>query len=40
MLGKPRCKWQDNIKMDLKERYCEVVDFFQIGYREMGGYCE
>ena len=23
-LGRPRCRWEDNIKMDLQEMECEV----------------
>jgi hypothetical protein len=25
-LGRPRCKWEDNIKMDLQEVGCEGMD--------------
>jgi hypothetical protein len=26
-LGRPRCRWKDNIKMDLKEVGCEGMDW-------------
>ena len=25
-LGRPRCRWEDNIKMDLQEIGCGVMD--------------
>jgi hypothetical protein len=25
LVGRPRCRWEDNIKMDLRERGCEGV---------------
>jgi hypothetical protein len=28
--GRPRCKWEDNIKMFLKEIGCQCVDLIQI----------
>jgi hypothetical protein len=28
--GRPRRKWQDNIKMDLRETGCEGVDWIQL----------
>jgi hypothetical protein len=27
-LGRPRCRWEDNIKMDLQEVGCEGMDWF------------
>jgi hypothetical protein len=35
-LGRPRHSWGDNIKMDLKEIGCEVVDLIYLRI-EMGG---
>jgi hypothetical protein len=29
-LGRPRCKWEDNIRMDLKERMWEGVDWIHL----------
>ena len=29
-LGRPRRKWQDNIKMDLQEVGCEGIDWFDL----------
>ena len=29
-LGRPRCRWEDNIKMDLQEVGCWVVDWFDL----------
>ena len=29
-LGKPRRKWEDNIKMDLQEVRCEGVDWIEL----------
>jgi len=26
-LGRPRCRWEDNIKMDLQEVGCEGMDY-------------
>jgi cell wall assembly regulator SMI1 len=26
-LGRPRCRWEENIKMDLQEVGCEIVDW-------------
>jgi len=28
-LGIPRCRWEDNIKIDLQEVGCEVMDFIE-----------
>jgi hypothetical protein len=30
LLGRPKLRWQDNIKMDLKETVCESVDCIQV----------
>jgi hypothetical protein len=30
LLGRPRRKWKDNIKMDLKEIDCEGVDWINL----------
>jgi hypothetical protein len=29
-LGKPRRTWEDSIKMDLRERGCEGLDWMQV----------
>jgi hypothetical protein len=29
-LGRPRRRWEDNIKMDLQELGCEGVDFMEL----------
>jgi hypothetical protein len=29
-LGRPRCRWEDNIKVDLQEVGCEGVDWIQL----------
>ena len=29
-LGKPRCKWKDNIKMDLQEVGCRDMDYIEL----------
>ena len=29
-LGKSRCRWEDNIKMDLQEVGCEVMDWIEL----------
>jgi hypothetical protein len=29
-LGRPRCRWDDNIKMDLKEIGCENVNWIYL----------
>ena len=29
-LGRPRRKWEDNIKVDLQEVGCEVVDYIEL----------
>jgi hypothetical protein len=31
LLGRPRCRWVDNIKMDLSEIGCAVMDCFDLG---------
>jgi len=29
-LGRPRCKWEDNFKTDLRETGCGVVDWLRL----------
>jgi hypothetical protein len=29
-LGRPRCRWENNIKMDLQEVRCGVVDWIEL----------
>jgi len=29
-LGRPRCRWEDNIQMDLQEVGCEVMDRIEV----------
>ena len=29
-LGSPRCRWDDNIKMDLREMGCDTGDFIDL----------
>ena len=29
-LGRPRCRWDDNIKMDLQEVGCEFMDWTEL----------
>jgi hypothetical protein len=29
-LGRPRCRWEDNIKMDLQEEGCADVDWIDL----------
>ena len=29
-LGRPRCRWEDNIKMDLQAVGCEGVDWIEL----------
>jgi len=31
-LGRPRCKWEDNIKMDLQGVECGVMDWVQLAH--------
>ena len=31
LLGRPRCRWEDNIKMDLQEVGCGDVDWIRAG---------
>jgi hypothetical protein len=30
LLGRPRCRWKDNIKMDLQEVGCEGMDLTEL----------
>jgi hypothetical protein len=36
-LGKPRCRWEDNIRMNLKEIWWEVVDWVPLAIGNNGG---
>jgi len=29
-LGRPRCRWEDNIKLDLQEVGCGVMDWIEL----------
>ena len=29
-LGRPRCRWEDNIRMDLREVVCGCVDWMEL----------
>jgi hypothetical protein len=29
-LGRPRCRWEDNIKMDLQEVGCAAMDWIEL----------
>ena len=29
-LGRPRCRWEDNIKMDLREMGCDLRDWIAL----------
>jgi hypothetical protein len=31
-LGRPRCRWEDNIKMDPQEVGCGVMDWIELAY--------
>ena len=38
-LGRPRRRWEDNIKMDLQEVGCEGVDWIELAQdRDSGGH--
>jgi hypothetical protein len=37
-LGRPRCRWMDNIKMDLRKRGWDSMDCIDLGPVE--GFCE
>jgi hypothetical protein len=40
-LGRPRCKWEDNIKMDLGEvGWGQVLDRSGTGYGQIAGCCK
>jgi hypothetical protein len=30
-LGRPRCRWEDNIKKDIQVVGCEGMDWFELG---------
>jgi hypothetical protein len=35
LIGRPRCRWEDNIKMDLQEVGCEDMDWIDLSqYRD------
>ena len=36
-LGKPRPRWEDNIKMDLQKVGCEGVDWIDLAQDRTGG---
>jgi hypothetical protein len=36
-LGRTRRRWEDNIKMDLQEVGCEVMDWTELAQLETGG---
>jgi len=31
-VGRPRRRWEDNIKMDFQEMRCEVMDWMDVAY--------
>jgi hypothetical protein len=31
-LGRPRCRWEDNIKMDIQEVGCEGMDWIELAH--------
>jgi hypothetical protein len=35
LLGRPRCRWEDNIKMELQDVGCEVMDWMEPGQRAL-----
>jgi len=37
LLGRPRCRWEDNIRMNLIEIECEVVHWMRILTNVVGG---
>jgi hypothetical protein len=42
-LGRPRCRWEDNIRMDIREIWWEVVEWmYPAGttHRQVVGSCE
>jgi hypothetical protein len=32
-LGRPRCRWKDNIKMDLQKRGCGGMDWIELAQK-------
>jgi hypothetical protein len=36
-LGRPRCRWEDNIKVNLQEVRCEGMDWIGLARIETGG---
>ena len=40
-LGRPRCRWVDNIRMDLQEVGCEYMDWIGLAQdRQVADVCE
>jgi len=41
-VGRPRCRWEDNIKMDLQEVGCGDIDWIYLNQDmgEVAGICE
>jgi hypothetical protein len=37
LLGRLRCRWQDNIKMDLQEVGCRGMDWIELAQGGTGG---
>jgi len=35
-----RCKWEDNIEMNLREMGCEDVDWIRLSHGTVAGCCE
>jgi len=35
--GRPRCRWRDNIKMDLQEMGCRRIDWNELAQDRAGG---
>jgi len=35
-IGRPRCRWEDNIKMDLQEVVCGVMDWIEMAQMGRG----
>jgi hypothetical protein len=39
-LGRPRRRWEDNIKMDLQEVGCAVMDWIEVAQGQVAGICD
>jgi hypothetical protein len=40
-LGSPKCRWEDNIKMDLQKVRCGNMDWIELAQdRQVAGICE